>query len=185
MVGWMRQKRYTHRWGTSRWLPATRAACCVLFLQLLVLPLHAAPSSSDPGAPVHIGDQTVFTIHTGLANIDADAAGSVDQGSSLDHSKHRRRRSRTNFLCGHAERSHFRRHGKRSQGSRQAPARPRRRASRKNPRSASPFSRDTKSPQTDACRRITRSSLGGRSDRSVDFRCCRATRPLSSPLRGT
>jgi len=73
MVGWMRQKRYTHRWGTSRWLPAARVACCVVFLQFLVLPLHAAPYSSDTGTPVHIGDQTVFTIHTGLANIDASA----------------------------------------------------------------------------------------------------------------
>jgi small-conductance mechanosensitive channel len=44
---------------------------CLLLPLLIVLTLDAAPPVS--GAPVHIGDQTIFTIYTGLANIDPAA----------------------------------------------------------------------------------------------------------------
>ena len=69
-----------HKRGSLQ--PRSRMVCrglpvamfCFLFLSLLLTPgLYADPSSSRPGVPVRLGDQTLFTIHTGLANFDAAA----------------------------------------------------------------------------------------------------------------
>jgi small-conductance mechanosensitive channel len=58
-----------HQWWTARRL-GIRLAVCYAVLPLLFVPnLHAEPPSSDSGAPVQISGQTLFTIHTGLAEI--------------------------------------------------------------------------------------------------------------------
>jgi len=73
MIGWMRRERYRRQGRARRSIRSLAVLSNLLLPLLIVSTLEAAPSPSLSSAPVHIGDQTVFTIHTGLANIDAAA----------------------------------------------------------------------------------------------------------------
>ncbi|WP_455389245.1 mechanosensitive ion channel family protein [Petrachloros mirabilis] len=73
MREWMRRERHRRQGRVSRWIRSLAALSNLLLPLLIVSTLDAAPPPSVSAAPVHIGDQTVFTIHTGLANIDAAA----------------------------------------------------------------------------------------------------------------
>ena len=47
------------------------ALCVVLLSWLTAAPIFAAPSVAGPGVPVRLHGETLFTIQTGLANVDA------------------------------------------------------------------------------------------------------------------
>lgn len=47
------------------------AACVALLSWLTTAPIFAAPSVAGPGVPVRLHGETLFTIQTGLANVDA------------------------------------------------------------------------------------------------------------------
>ena len=74
-----------HRWNRLPWQELSRrstllAICCIVMSLLITPRLSADPSTPATGAPVQVNGQTLFTIHTGLANIDpASRAVAIEQ----------------------------------------------------------------------------------------------------------
>lgn len=61
------QEGHSRRIARCLWL--ITSLCCLLSVVLIVPQLAVASPTPEPGAPVQIDGQTIFTIHTGLANI--------------------------------------------------------------------------------------------------------------------
>ncbi len=59
---------HQRQWRACRWIRFVVALSSLLLLLSISSTLDAAPPVSE--VPVRIGDQTIFTIHTGLGNID-------------------------------------------------------------------------------------------------------------------
>lgn len=53
------------------------AVCVALLSWLTAAPIFAAPSVAGPGVPVRLHGETLFTIQTGLANVDATSRASA------------------------------------------------------------------------------------------------------------
>ena len=68
MVEQQRRNRSPWQKLSRRWM--LLAICCVVMSSLIAARLSADPAAPATGAPVQINGQTLFTIHTGLADID-------------------------------------------------------------------------------------------------------------------